>query len=205
MTNSIHELTEKIYNDGVVKATKEAETILAEARKEAGNIINAANQEKMQILEQASREAAEIKKKTNSELALAAQKLISNLKQQVARMLTSMQVDSVATEAFNDPEFVREMMLLVVQNWAEKDHSSTDLCLLLPEDDAKKIATYFESKLVGKLNTGIEFKADPSIRTGFKIGPKDGHYVISFTEQDFENYFKSYLKDRTWKLICGTS
>lgn len=204
MTNSIRELTEKIYNEGVVKATREAELIIAESRKEAGNIISAAKQEKLQILEQAAKEAAELKKKTDSEIALAAQKLISNLKQQVAGMLTSIQVNSVTKDAFNDEEFVKKMMLLVIQNWAEKDPSESGLILLIPEDQEKKIAGYFESKLIGKLNKGIEIKGDPAMRNGFKIGPKDGHYVISFTEQDFENYFKSILKEKTWKLISGT-
>lgn len=205
MTNSIRELTEKIYNEGVVKANREAEQILAEARKEAGNIVSSAKQEKIQILEQAAKEAAELKKKTDSEVALTAQKLISNLKQHVANMLTSIQVDSVAKEAFNDGKFVREMMLLVIRSWTEKNPEESDLSVLIPETDEKKIAGYFEHKLIDKLNKGIEFKADPAIRNGFKIGPKDGHYVISFTEQDFENYFKSYLKEKTWKLISGSS
>lgn len=205
MTNSIRELTEKIYNEGVVKATREAELILAEARKEAGNIVNSAKQEKTQILDQAAKEAAELKKKTDSEIGLAAQKLISNLKQQVANMLTSMQVDSLAKEAFNDEEFVRKMMLLVIQNWTEMDSEESDLSVLIPEADEKKMVNFFEKKLLGKLNKGIEFKTDPALRNGFKIGPKDGHYIISFTEQDFENYFKSYLKEKTWKLISGSS
>jgi V/A-type H+-transporting ATPase subunit E len=205
MTNSIRELTEKIYNEGVVKANKEAEQILSEARKEAENTITSAKNEKKRILDQADREAEEIKKKAHSEISLAGQKLISNLKQEVAQLLTSMQVDSLAAEAFNDNEFVKKMMLVVIESWAGNCQDNSGIGVLIPEGKENEISAYFQQKLAGKLNQGIEFKVDPSVRNGFKIGPKDGHFLISFTEQDFENYFKSYLKEKTWKLICGSS
>lgn len=205
MTNSIRELTEKIYNEGVVKANREAELILAEAKKEAGEIINSAKQEKTYILDQAAKEASEVKLKTDSEIKLATQKLISNLKQKISNELISSQVVSFTKEAFGDEEYVKKMILLVIQNWAQRDMEESDLSLLIPKDEENKLTGFFKEKLFSELNKGIEIKIDPSIKYGFKIGPKGGNYIISFTEEDFENYFRSYLKVKTWNLIFGSA
>lgn len=204
MTDTIRELTEKIYTEGVEKAVREAEKIIAEAQKEAGNILDSARLEKSRILEQATGEANDLKRKTDSEIRLAAQKLIGNLKLQATNMLVLKQVDSFAAVAFEDEKFVQEMMLLVVQNWAAGNREETDLCLLIPEKEEKKVAAFFESKLFSELNRGIEIKIDPGTKNGFKISPKDGHYILSFTEKDFENYFRNYLKEKTSELLFGS-
>jgi len=74
---------------------------------------------------------------------------------------------------------------------------------LLPEKDEKELNTFFNTKAKKYLDGGLEIKKKKKIRTGFKIGPKDGSYLISFTDTDFENYFKNYLKPRTIKLLYG--
>jgi V/A-type H+-transporting ATPase subunit E len=204
MSNSIRELTEKIYNEGVLKAVREAELIRAEAKKEAENIIHSANQEKTMIIDQATREAEELKKKAGSEISLAAKKMISNLKQKINSSLISVQTESITRQTYNDETFVKEMLLAVVQSWTARNTDESELSILVPQNEEKKIAAWFKDKLTWQLNQGIEIKVDPTIKNGFKIGPKDGNYIISFTDQDFENYFKIYLKEKTWKLIFGS-
>lgn len=205
MTNSIQELTEKIYNEGVVKAKTEAEKILSEARKEAEKMTEAAQKEREHLLEVAEAEAKDIKKKAHSELTLAGQKLISNMEQQVAQLLTNLQVESLSDKAFQNEEFIEKMLLLVVEKWAKKNGEDSDLTILISGKDEEMISRFFRKKMIDKLSKGIEIKVDPSIRSGFKIGPADGHFIISFTGRDFENYFKTYLKERTWNLIFGNT
>ena len=64
------------------------------------------------------------------------------------------------------------------------------------EDEARRVSVAKE-----QLDAGLEINFDSKIKSGFKIGPADGSYQISFTDSDFENYFVNYLKDRTKKLI----
>ena len=42
MTDKILEITEKIYNDGVIKAKEDAEQLIAEAKNKANQIIESA-------------------------------------------------------------------------------------------------------------------------------------------------------------------
>ena len=204
MADKIQEITEKIYNEGVVKASKEAEVIIADAHAKAEQIISLANQEKKKNLEQTEKEVSELKRMANSEIELAAQKLINNLKQEIANMLITKQVDSSVKDAFASDDFVKEMILLVVKKWIQEGSEESALNLIVSPGEEKKIAGFFESKLVGELNRGLEINVDPNVKSGFKIGPSGGSYIISFTEDDFKNYFKSYLKEKTWDVIFGS-
>ncbi len=204
MADKIQEITEKIYNEGVVKASKEAEVIIADAHAKAEQIISLANQEKEKNLEQAEKEISELKRMANSEIELAAQKLINNLKQEIANTLIKKQVDSSVKGAFASDDFVKEMILLVVKKWIQEGRGESALNLIVSPGEEKKIAKFFESKLEAELNKGLEINVDPNVKSGFKIGPSGGSYIISFTEDDFKNYFKSYLKEKTWEVIFGS-
>lgn len=201
MTKKILELTKKIYNEGVEKAKKEAELILSNAQKEADNIISVAINKEKDIAEQAQKQVEELKKNTDSEIRLAARQFISNLKQQISRLITTVQVESPVREAFNDTKFVESIILTIIKNWNPQNQEELNVSLLLSQKEEKQLADFFKSKANKLLNSGLEINFDPTIKSGFKIGPKDGSYYISFTDNDFENYFKNYLKDSTRKML----
>ena len=72
---------------------------------------------------------------------------------------------------------------------------------MLPQNEEKELIVFFKRKAQEFLDSGPGIDFDPNIKSGFKIGPKDGSYYISFTDKDFENYFKDYLKNRTREMI----
>jgi len=201
MTNKILELTEKIYNEGVGKAKVEAEQIIANAKKESENIITAAKNKEKEIIEQAQNQAVELKKNTDSELSLASRQFLSNLKQQVSKLITAEQVEVPVNDAFKNQEFIKNIILTVIKNWNPQKSDGFDINVLLPQKDEKELLGFFNAKAGEYLNAGLEVNFSPNIKSGFKIGPKDGSYYISFTDKDFENYFKNYLKDKTKDLI----
>ncbi len=201
MTNKILELTEKIYNEGVEKAKKEAELIIAKAKKEADKIINAAKNKEKDSIEQAEKQAVEIKKNADSEIRLAARQFISNLKQQITGLITTAQVEFPVKDAFKDEKFVKNIILTVIKNWNPQKPEELNISLLLPQKEEKELTDFFNNKAKELLDSGLEINFEPNIKSGFKIGPKDGSYYISFTDKDFENYFKNYLKERTRKMI----
>jgi len=201
MTKKILELTQKIYNEGVEKAKKEAEQIIAIAKKEADSIINAAKNKEKDSIEQAEKQAVEIKKNADSEIRLAARQFISNLKQQITGLITTSQVEVPVKDAFKDEKFVKNIILTVIKNWNPQKPEELNISLLLPQKEEKELTDFFNNKAKELLDSGLEINFEPNIKSGFRIGPKDGSYYISFTDKDFENYFKNYLKDRTRKMI----
>ena len=65
----------------------------------------------------------------------------------------------------------------------------------------KEIQQYFTKSVKDLLKKGLEIRFDDEVKSGFQIGPKNGSYKISFTEEDFINFFKQYLRPRLIKLL----
>ena len=203
MTNKVQELTEKIYNEGIKKANTDAEKIIAEAKTEAAKIVQDAQKQREELLSKTEREITEIKKHSNSEMELAARQFLSHVKQQITNIITSAQVKTPVNEAFNDSEFLKKLILILVENWASQNEKQHELRLLLSKQQKDQLTAFFESKAFSALNNGLEVQWDEKINNGFKIGPKDGRYIIRFSDIDFENYFKKYFKEKTKKLLFG--
>jgi V/A-type H+/Na+-transporting ATPase subunit E len=204
MTDKIQELTEKIYNEGVDKAKVDADKIIEEAKKEAGKIIQDGKKQREEMLNQAKKEAAELKKNTDAEMQLAARQFISHVKQQITNAVMAKQVEAPIKEAFNDSEFLKNLILTLVKNWNLQSQEQVELRLLISEKEADNLSAFFESKAFSSLNKNIDIQWDEKTKNGFKIGPRDGSYIIRFSDIDFENYFKKYFKERTRNLLFGT-
>lgn len=198
MTNKIEEITKKIYNDGVVKAKEDAQKIEADAKQKAEEIIAAARNESEKILAQAKTKAEETAAKTNAELQLAARKFTAQLKQQITQLITTKQIHEPVKHALNDTEFVQQLILNLLQNWTTSENS---LQLTLPEKEKAAFADFCEKRAKESMQDELHCRFDAAMDAGFKIGPADKSFVISFTDQDFENYFKRYLKEQTQKLL----
>ncbi|MCE4565079.1 V-type ATP synthase subunit E [Maribellus sp. CM-23] len=199
MADRIEEITQKIYNEGVVKAKEDARIIISEATSKATEILNEAKRQEAEMIRKAQQNAEEIKKKTEVELQLAARQFISALKQKINGLITTQQTENQIKEDFKDLAFIKEMILTAVQNWKQDDDA--DLLVLLPEKKRKELAAFFDAKAMEVMNKSVEVRFDPQIESGFRISPKDGTYFISFTDKDFINYFKRYLRERTQQLL----
>ncbi len=204
MTDRIEKITQKIYNEGVIKAKDESNQIIAEAKAKAEEIIKSAKKEHEQLIQEAQRKAAEMKKKTEAEIQLAARQFTSTLKQKITNLISKSQVDGPIKEAFSEVKFIQKMILTILENWRPDQANVPDLSVILPEKTKKEMASLMDEKANKTMNKGVELNFDSKLKAGFKIGPKDGSYIISFTDEDFENYFKTYFKDRTKKLLFGT-
>jgi V/A-type H+-transporting ATPase subunit E len=201
MSNKILELTEKIYNEGVVKAKVDADQIIAKATEKANEIIKSAKKQEIEILENANKQALDIKKNCDSEMQLAARQFTSNLKQKITTIITTQHSSNLIKESFKDIEFIKNIILTTIQNWNPQKPEELDLKLLLPEKVKKELTIFLENKTLNSLNKGVTIEIDSKTKTGFKIAPLNGNYTISFNENDFENFFKSYFRERTKKLL----
>ncbi len=199
MHTKLQELTDKIYNEGVQKANKEAEAILDKAKKEAEDIIAKAQADAEKTIKEAEKKAEELKHNMQAEMKLASTQAITALKQQVSGLITLDVVEPSMKEVFSDKKYVEKIILDVVKGWTK--NGNFDLSVILPEKDKKEFEKFFKNSLATELNKGVEVKFDSEIEGGFKVGPKDGSYIISFTEEDFNNFFKAYLRPKTVELL----
>jgi len=201
MENKLQELTQKLYNEGVEKANVEAEKILADAKSEAEKVKQNAEKEAQKIIATAEQKSTEIKKNVDAELNLAAKQTIRTVKQQVTDMIVSKVIDEPVKKAFDDVKFVKEIIETVVKNWDSQKGEAIDLSVLLPADLEKEFAKFFSAKSGKELNANLELSFSDSFKGGFKVGPADESYKISFSDDDFENFFKSYLRPKTIEML----
>jgi len=203
MNEKLQELTKKIYEEGLEKGKKEAEEILQNAKKEAEALIKDAHAEAAKITENATKEAEELRKNVKSELAMSAKQAITAIKQQITDLVLNQAVSSALQKSFGDKDFVKMLIQKMVENWNKIDTTNSDILLIVPESERKQYDDFFLGKLAGVIKSGIEINFEEGIKSGFCLSPKDGSYKISFTEQDFNQFFKQYLRPRTGKLLYG--
>jgi V/A-type H+-transporting ATPase subunit E len=199
MQTKLQELTEKIYNEGVQKAHEEAEAILNDARQKAANIENEASKNAESIVSEARQKAEVLKKHVESELKMSVSQAVLALKQELTGLITLKAIQPPVKEVFGDKVYLQNLVELVVKGWTQKE--SFDLQVVLPEQNRTQMENYFKNQLATEMNKGLEIVFSDGLKSGFKIGPSNGSYVISFTDQDFMNFFKAYLRPKTTELL----
>ena len=201
MQNKLQELTEKIYKEGISKGNTEAERIISSSKKEAEEIIAGAKKEAGKIINDAKKKSDEIRSNSEAELKLSSKQAINALKQRITDLINGELVESSIKDTFRDKDFIRRLIEITIKNWTPASEGIIDVSVLLPEKDEKELRKYFSSSAKELLKKGVEIKFDSDIKSGFQIGPKNGGYKISFTEEDFINFFKHYLRPRLTKLL----
>ncbi len=203
MESKLQELTQKLYNEGVEKANEEANKILEDAKKEAEKIKSAAQKEADEIVSNAKKESEDLKKNAKSEIDMAATQTLREVKQQISGLITKKVIQEPTKQAMKDQEFIKKIIETVIKNWNPQSGEAVNLSVTLPQDMQKELEDYFETKVAKELNAGIKVDVSERMKGGFSIGPADGSYKISFSEEDFENFFKGYFRPKTKNMLFG--
>jgi len=201
MESKLQELTNKLYNEGVEKANEEANKIVEDAKKEAEKIKSQAQQEADEIIGNAKKESEDLKKNAKSEINLAAKQTLREVQKQITEMITMGVIKEPVKESLNETQFIKELIETLIKNWSAQSGEQVDLAVTIPENKQKELQDYLEKKAAQQLNAGLKVEISDRMKGGFSIGPADGSYKISFSEEDFENFFQSYLRPRTVEML----
>lgn len=198
MESKLQELTQKIYQDGIEKANGEAKALLDNAKKEAEQILADAKKEAEALKANAKKEAELLEQKTNAEIKVAGEQAMSLLKQEITTILAKNTISENVGEVVNSKELIADIVKIVAAKMGSED---MDLNIILPEKSKKDFEAFFKKEIASFLNKGMELKFEERMAGGFKITPKDGSYVLSFTEDDFVSFFQSFLRPKAKKIL----
>jgi V/A-type H+/Na+-transporting ATPase subunit E len=201
MQTKLQELTEKIYQEGVNKANEEADKIVSQAKKEAEELVSKAKKEADEIVKKAEKDAEELTRNSLNELQLSARQAISDLKQKVVNLIETKTIGKETKDAFQNSAFVQVIIQTIVEKWSPDDAENVELSLLLPKDKQKEFDAFFKGEAKQLLDKGLEVKYSEKVKTGFKIGPKDEGYQISFSDADFDHFFRNFMRPRLVELL----
>lgn len=201
MENKLQQLTQKLYDEGLEKGRAEADRMVAEARTKAAKIVADAEAQAEEVLRRAQAKAEDVEKNTLTEIALAGKQAVARIKSEIASLIVAKATETGVREAAVDPAFIKEMFLAVARNWNGADAGKVELKALLPEGEREKLDAAF-SKTAGELlAAGIEVGYSKEVRTGFKVGAKDGGYYISFSDADMEALLSEYLREKVSRML----
>ena len=201
MENKLQQLTQKLYDEGLEKGRAEADKLVADAKAEAQKIVAEARAEAEDIVKKAQVKAEDVEKNTMTEIALAGKQAVSKIKQEIASLIIAKATAGGVKEAVVDPAFIKEMLVAVAKNWNGADSGKVELQALLPEDERKKLDEAFGKSAQELLAAGIEVGWSKEVKSGFKVGAKEGGYYISFADADIEALLGEYLRDKVYRLL----
>ena len=197
--DKLQELTEKLYQEGLSKGKEEGEAILAEAKRQAAEIVAEARKEAEAIRADAEKSAADYRTKVESDLRMAARQSIQATRQDIETLVVTQIADKPVTDALSDEAFAREIITAVAKNFSATD--SKDLALILPESLKASLEPFVQNELGKILGKGVKAEFSKKIAGGFQIGPADGSYRISLTDDTFKALIAEYLRPTARKLL----
>jgi len=202
MSDKLQELTDRLYSEGVDKARKEAEKIIADAESRGESIIKEAKTEADRIIEQSRKDAKDLKSRTENELAMAARQAETALKQRIITILADRILEDAVGHTLSDSELLKDLILSTVKAWADSG-SIPEIAVVMSRNKEGTFSKGLESELASRLKETPVIEFSDRMKNGFRIESKDGTYALSFTEKDFEEFFRSFMRDKTRTTLFG--
>ena len=195
MENKIQELTDKIYREGVEKGNEEAQRLVSNAREEAAKILEEARKEAESIVAAARKSAAETTENTKSELKLFAGQAVNALKTEITSLLTNQVVTNAVKGFVADKDYLNKFIVSLASQWV------ADEAIVISTTDAEGLKKYFAANAKEVLDKGVKIEQVNGSKALFSISPADGSYKVNFGEEEFENYFKDFLRPQLVEML----
>ena len=199
--DKLQELTEKLYNEGLSKGKEEGQALLDKAKAEAEDLLEGARAEAEAILAQANKDAEDLRSKAESDVRRASLQAIQATRGDIENLLVSGLVADGTKSALSSADFLKGIIKAVAERFSAEEPQ--DIALILPENLRSELEPFLKGELAKALGKGVEGTFSKKIAGGFKIGPKDGSYFISMTDETFTDLISEYLRPATKKLLYG--
>ncbi len=132
---------------------------------------------------------------------MAAVQSIQATKSDIENLLVGSLSDTKVDETLKDSSFVKDMLKEIVKKFSTD--GAVDLNVVLPESMKSEIEPFIKNELSKQLKSGLNASFSKKIAGGFNIGPKDGSYFVSMTDETFKSLISEYLRPATRKILFG--
>ena len=196
MDQSLQQLTEKIVKEGVNKAKQEADNILNDAKAKAEKIVSEAEKQAEKIQADTKKKAKSIEKKALTEAFMSAKQAMAEVKQQLTQVITGELSQKLTAAAKKDDALTKEIIVQLIDKFSSGGGSKAILTL------SEETQTALKAKEKEIAKKGVTILTDKGLDSGFQLKPEgDNGFILSFTDDDFANFFKQYLKPFTYQLL----
>ncbi|MDO5442276.1 MAG: V-type ATP synthase subunit E family protein [Bacteroidia bacterium] len=199
--DKLQELTDKLYNEGLAKGKEEGAKVLEEAKKQAEKIIAEAKEKADALMAKAQKEADDYNQKVCSDLKMAAAQSFQATKKDIENMIITKISGAEIKNALSSAELIKGIIRTVAEKFSTEE--SQDLSLVLPASLQDELEPFVKNELSKLLEKGVDASFSKKTAGGFSIGPKDGGYFISLTDETFNDLISEYLRPVTKKILFG--
>lgn len=198
--NKLQELTEHLYAEGLAKGKEQGEQLLTQAEEKAEKILGDAKLQADKIIAEARAKAEEIAAKAQSDVKMASTQILEVTRAEIQNAVLAKSVDKAVSGVLSNEEFAKEVIMAVAK--AFNTQQSCELSFVLPES-LKNLEAYVCSEVSKAVGTGMEVKLGKNIKGGLNVGPKDGGYYVSLSDETFNSLVREYLRPATRKVLFG--
>ena len=199
--DKLQELTQRLYEEGLAKGKEEGQALLEKAKEDAALIVKKAQEKADAILAKAHKEAEDYKVKVEGDVKMAASQAIQATRADIENLLVTRMADKEVEKALSSEEYIKGIIRTVAEKFSAEEPA--DLALILPENLKAGLEPFVRNELGKLLGKGVEASFSKKISGGFKIGPKDGGYFVSLTDETFKDLVGGYLRPATKKILFG--
>ena len=201
MENKLQELTKKLYDEGLEKGRAEADRLVGEAKNEAAKIVAEARAQAEEIVKKARDKAEDVEKNTMTEIALAGKQAAAKIKSEIASMIVAKATAAGVKEAALDPAFIkgdaagrgRELERCRCGQGGTESPAA--------RGRAHQARRGIRQERPGTARRRYRSGRSKEVKSGFKVGAKDGGYYISFSDADFDALLGEYLREKVSDML----
>lgn len=199
--SKLQELTDKLYQEGLSKGKQEGDRYLEEAREKAAKIVTEAEAEAEAIVAGARKQAEDLRSKAEADVRMASQQCLQATRKDIENVLIGKLSASEIKASLSDSSFIKQIIKAVAEGFCASE--SKDLALVLPASLQNELEPWVSGELPKILGASIKADFSKKVAGGFTIGPKDGSWFVSLTEDTFNALIAEYLRPVTRKLLFG--
>lgn len=180
---------------GSKKVSLKLKRIISEANNQSKSIIEAAHKQAEEILAAAKKEQQTLSDNTKSELKMFSGQSVNALKTEIANVLSNNVIKEAVGKVVADKDFLNQFILKLAEKWGSNES------IVISAEDAASLKSFFAAKAQELLDKGITIEEVHGQKALFSIKPQDGSYKVNFGEEEFENYFKSFLRPQLVEML----
>lgn len=183
MEMQINDLVAAIKKDGVEAAQAEAEKILTEAKEKAAKILSTAKTEAENMVKKAEEKAEILRESVKTTAQQAKRDAMLSFKKSVQAQFERLLEEKVANTV--DDDVLARLITAAINN---EDPS-------LYTAEVAQVTEELKGKLSEKLKNGLEIKAHPSVRVGFKLTAKDGSGYFDCSDEELQEALAPFFPE----------
>jgi V/A-type H+-transporting ATPase subunit E len=134
---------------------------------------------------------------------MAATQSIAVTKQEIEKMVVTQTATQGVQANMGNADFVKTLITSVVKAFNPENASPVSLDLILPESLKAQVEPFVKNEIANQLKGEVKVDYSKKMNGGFKVAPRDGGYVLQFTDDEFTQLIANYLRPATKKILFG--